>query len=211
MTNRKQLAIFGASGHGKVVADIALLTGWCEVVFFDDAWPALSSVGPWPVTGNSGRLIEQASMYDGVAVAIGDNRIRLERLRLFEERGLPSVTLVHPSAVISPHASAGNGTVICAGAVINPFAQIGDGCIINTGATVGHDCVLADGVHVGPGAHLGGGGCVEQATWIGLGACVKQSVRIGGASIVGMGAVVIRDVLAGVTVVGNPAHVIGYK
>ena len=37
----KTLAILGASGHGKVVADAALSTGlWQEVVFYDDAWPA---------------------------------------------------------------------------------------------------------------------------------------------------------------------------
>lgn len=209
MMARRRLAILGASGHGKVVAEIALLTGWREVVFFDDAWPALSGVGPWGVIGDSRCLIESAGLYDGVAVAIGDNRIRLEKLMFFETMGVEPVTLIHPSAVKSGHASVGKGTVLCAGAVINPFATIGSGCIINTGATVDHDCMIADGVHVSPGTHLGGGVCVETASWIGLGACVKQSIHIGEASIVGMGAVVIRDVSAGTTVVGNPAHEIG--
>ena len=33
------LAILGASGHGKVLADIAELSGWSAIEFFDDAWP----------------------------------------------------------------------------------------------------------------------------------------------------------------------------
>ena len=33
----KTLAILGASGHGKVVADTALSSGWDDVVFFDGA------------------------------------------------------------------------------------------------------------------------------------------------------------------------------
>jgi hypothetical protein len=40
-----RLAILGASGHGKVVADAAGLAGWDEVVFFDDAWPGLTQNG----------------------------------------------------------------------------------------------------------------------------------------------------------------------
>jgi len=206
MKKKRQLAILGASGHGKVVADIALLTGWHEVVFFDDAWPALSTVGPWNVVGDASCLLEHCDAYDGIAVAIGDNQTRLEKLRLFDQQSVEAVTLIHPSVVLSRYASVGKGSVICAGAVINPFAKVGYGCIINTGAAVDHDCSIADGVHVSPGAHLGGGVRVETACWIGLGACVKQNISIGEASIVGMGAVVIRDVSAGVTVVGNPAH-----
>jgi len=206
MKSNGRLAILGASGHGKVVADAALLSGWNSVAFFDDAWPAVSEVGLWPVVGDSHVLMEQALQYDGLAVAIGDNGIRLEKLRLFERSGLHPVTIIHPSAIISSFASVGAGTVVCAGAVINPFAEIGFGCIVNTGATVDHDCRIGDGVHISPGAHLGGGVQVGRATWIGLGACVKQCVRIGEDSIVGMGAVVIRDVSAGVTIVGNPAR-----
>ena len=206
MKKSGRLALLGASGHGKVVADAALLSGWEEIVFFDDAWPGVSCVGHWPVIGHSQCLIEQASKYDGVVVAIGDNGIRLEKLTLFQELGLPLVTIIHPSSVISQYARIGKGSVVCAGAVINPFAEIGCGSIINTAATIDHDCKIADGVHVSPGAHLGGGVQVGKSTWIGLGASIKQCIRIGEDSIVGMGAVVVRDVPSGVTVVGVPAR-----
>ena len=41
----KRLAILGASGHGKVVADCAELCGWESVSFFDDVWPGKQSNG----------------------------------------------------------------------------------------------------------------------------------------------------------------------
>src|SRR5690606_24126355 len=44
-----RLAILGASGHGKVVADCAELCGWSVVEFFDDAWPGSgpTACGQW--------------------------------------------------------------------------------------------------------------------------------------------------------------------
>jgi glycosyltransferase involved in cell wall biosynthesis len=39
-----RLAILGASGHGKVLADAAEQCGWPSVSFFDDAWPGLQTL-----------------------------------------------------------------------------------------------------------------------------------------------------------------------
>jgi len=47
----KRLAILGASGHGKVVADTAECCGWQAVEFFDDAWPQRQGNGAWLVVG----------------------------------------------------------------------------------------------------------------------------------------------------------------
>lgn len=35
-SKKNKLAIIGAGGHGRVVADIAKLNGYEEIVFFDD-------------------------------------------------------------------------------------------------------------------------------------------------------------------------------
>jgi len=74
-----RLAILGASGHGKVVADAASLSGWGEIVFFDDAWPAVAKNGPWEVVGRSPDLLTKAAEFDGAVVAIGNNGIRMAR------------------------------------------------------------------------------------------------------------------------------------
>jgi sugar O-acyltransferase (sialic acid O-acetyltransferase NeuD family) len=205
----KRLAILGASGHGKVVADTALSAGWAEVVFFDDGWPGLQANGHWPVVGDTRSLMERLAGFDGAIVAIGRNEVRLEKTRALERAGAKLVSLVHPSAVISTHAVVGPGSVVFAGAVIQVDSRLGKACIVNTGATLDHDCTLGDAVHICPGVNLAGGVQVGDLAWVGIGSSVKQLVRIGSRVTVGAGAAVISDVADGDTVVGVPARALG--
>jgi sugar O-acyltransferase (sialic acid O-acetyltransferase NeuD family) len=201
----KRLAILGASGHGKVVAEAAELSGWSEVVFFDDAWPECSVNSAWPVVGKTIHLLACLDQFEGVVVAIGDNAIRLGKLIMLRDHGAILSSIVHPQAVVSRYANIGAGSVVCAGAVVSVDACIGLGAILNTGCSVDHDCLLADAVHVSPGARLAGGVNVEQCVWIGMGSVVKQLLTVGADSIVGAGAVVLKNVLKNTVVKGVPA------
>ncbi|MGP5574437.1 acetyltransferase [Psychrobacter faecalis] len=200
------LAILGASGHGKVLADIAELTGWEKIDFFDDAWPERKNNGAWQVIGDTQKLLDSLKAYDGVIVAIGNNKIRQQKLQQLDSAGAKIITLIHPSATVSRYTKIGPGSVVVAGAVINPDCIIGSGAIINTCSSVGHDCTLGDAVHVCPGARLAGGSEVNDRAWIGVGSSVRQLIRIGSDAIVGAGAAVVQDVLPNITVVGVPAR-----
>lgn len=201
----KKLAILGASGHGAVVADIALSCGWEHIDFFDDKWPAMTNNLHWEVKGNTEDFFNLSENYHGVIVGIGNNAIRLSLTKQLDELGLPLVSLSHPSAVISSFVTIGKGVVIMPNVVINIGSSIGDACILNSNCSVDHDCQLAEGVHISPGALLAGGVKVGAASWIGIGASVRQYLTIGGNTIVGAGAVVVKDVNDDVTVVGVPA------
>lgn len=201
----KRLAILGASGHGKVVAEIAESCGWHEVVFFDDAWPGVTDNGPWTVAGNSQMMVERLDRYSGVIVAIGNNAIRAEKLLWLTEMSAPVVTLVHPSAIISRYAELGPGSVVMPGVVVNASSRMGAGVILNTGCSVDHDCAIGDCAHISPGARLAGGVRVGARSWIGIGAAVKQQVCIGQCVVVGAGAAVVSDLPDGITAVGVPA------
>lgn len=201
----KQLALLGASGHGKVIADAALLSDWQSVTFFDDAWPTVRSNGHWAVEGNTATLLARQAEFDGVIVAIGDCKIRWDKQQLLQAAGTHIATVIHPAAMVSAYARIGAGTVVMAGAVVNVDAVLGNACIVNTGATVDHDCQLANGVHISPGAHLSGNVQVGDCSWVGVGAAVRQGVVIGDHAMVGAGAVVVRSIATGLTVVGSPA------
>ena len=194
--------LFGASGHGKVIKDILNANGIKVEAFVDDN-PNVNECG--------GRLVLHDAMgLSPMIVSIGVNRIRkmiVERLRA-NNSAIEFATAIHPSAVISPSAKIGEGTVVMAGAVINADAVIGNHCIVNTGATVDHDCVIGDYCHIAPGANVSGGTHIGEGTWIGVGACVIQCLNIGKWSFIGAGSVVVKDVSDGVVAYGNPCKVI---
>jgi sugar O-acyltransferase (sialic acid O-acetyltransferase NeuD family) len=202
----KRLALLGASGHGKVVADVALASGWDEVSFFDDAWPERLQNGCWPVVGNGPMLMARLQEFQGVIVSIGDCAVRWRKHLELRAAGGHLVNVVHPAATISGYAVLGVGSVVMAGAVVNVDAHIGQAVIINTGATIDHDCWLGDGVHICPGAHLSGSVRVGHCSMVGVGVAVKQGIAIGNQAIIGAGAVLVRPVGDGMVVAGNPAR-----
>lgn len=196
MSKMNRLIVIGASGHGKVIADIAVRNGYGDIVFLDDN-PDIRECAGFPVIGKTA----DAARLDGdKIVAIGNPVIR-ERI----QRAIQTVTLVHPNAAVSRRVTLGEGTVVMAGAVINSDAVIGKGCIVNTGASVDHDCVLSDYVHISVGAHVAGTCRIGQRTWIGAGATVSNNITICGDCMIGAGSVVIRDIEESGTYVGCPA------
>jgi len=206
-----RLAILGASGHGKVVADTAECCGWQVIEFFDDAWPQTTRNGAWNVVGDTVLLKAALHTYDGVLVAIGNNHIRHRKLLELEEEGARICSLVHPAATVSRYALLESGSVVFAGVVVNADARIGMGAILNTGCSIDHDCVLGASVHVSPGARLAGGVRIGDLSWIGIGASVRQLVQVGSQVTVGAGTVVISDVSDLLTVAGVPARILPAK
>ncbi|WP_300628436.1 acetyltransferase [Pseudomonas sp.] len=202
----KRLAIVGAGGHGKVVADTAECCGWDVVEFFEDNWSGRETNGDWRIVGDASILLRHAGDYEGVVVAVGNNTVRHAKLMELAREGARLVSLIHPQATISRHAAIGVGSVAFAGVVVNAGAQIGLGAILNTGCSIDHDCVLGEAVHISPGARLAGTVQVGNMSWIGIGACVRQSIRIGTHVTVGAGAAVVSDVADSQTVIGVPAR-----
>jgi sugar O-acyltransferase (sialic acid O-acetyltransferase NeuD family) len=199
------LLIIGAGGHGKVVADTALLLGWNNIGFLDDRAATLQSPLGLPIVGTLADLAAQRPRYSSAIVAIGNATLRLELTDRCRNAGLEVISLMHPMAYISRFASIGAGCVAFAQSAVNADARIGAGCIVNTGATIDHDCVIGDGVHVCPGAHLAGAVNVGDRSWIGIAATVRQGISIGRDATVGAGAAVVADVADASTVVGVPA------
>ena len=200
-----KLAIIGASGHGKVVADTAECCGWHTIEFFDDAWPHCQVNGVWSVVGDTRTLMGRLADFDGVVVAIGNNRIRHTKLLELQAVGARLVTLIHPAATVSRYASISEGTVVFAGTVVNADTRVSLGGILNTGCSIDHDCVLGDAVHISPGARLAGGVRVGDLSWVGIGASVRQLISIGQRVMVGAGSAVVSDITNDVMVAGVPA------
>jgi len=205
---KEKLLIIGASGHGKVIADIALkMNRWQSVAFLDDDDTIKKSIGLEVIgkTSDAFKYKNEAEFF----VAIGNNTTRERIQEQLEENGLELATLIHPNAVIGIDVVIGTGTVVMPGAVINCCSIIGKGCIINSSSSVDHDNVIEDYVHVSPGANLAGTVTVGKGSWIGIGSSISNNVRICKGCIVGAGAVVVKDITESGTYIGVPVRRIG--
>ncbi len=196
--------IYGASGHGKVIIDIARSQNISVNCVLDDN-PEVKMISGFKVTHEVTEDVRKGNSI----LAIGENRIRKNLAEKFQ--GKFSEALCHSSAVISPSAILGKGTVVMGNANINAEVVIGEHCIINTGAVVEHDCILGDFVHISPNAALAGNVSVGEGSQIGIGAVVIPGIKIGNWVTIGAGTVVIDNIPDAAVVVGNPGRILKYK
>lgn len=200
-----KLLIIGASGHGKVLADIALsMNRWQNVAFLDDDKNIHSSMG-LEVIGASEDVIRHIDQYE-IIVGIGNNKTRQNIHEMLETLGASIPKLIHPSAVIGSQVDIGVGTVVMAGVVVNCCTNIGKSCIINTGSTVDHDNHIEDFVHISPGVYLAGTVRVGKGSWLGIGSVVSNNINITEGCKVGAGSVVVKDINEPGVYVGVPVR-----
>lgn len=193
MAKTKRIYIYGASGHGLVVADIAHAVGYDEIVFLDDA---------------AGLKFSPDLLRADIVIAVGANKTREILSKKVSEAGFNIVSLIHPSAIISQSAQIYEGAVVMPNAVINAHAVVGRGAVINTAAVIEHECVIGEFAHISPNAALAGNVHVGARTHIGIGSCVIQGVNIGSDTIIGAGSVVVRDIPSDVKAYGVPARIV---
>lgn len=192
---KTEIYIYGFGGHGAVVADIATACGYEKIIFLDNNKFDGINVLNFSPELKKGDMI----------IAIGNNLVRQNLQNLVSKAGFNLVSLIHPSAVISPSARISKGVVVMPKAVINARAVIEDGVIINTAAVIEHDCVIGKFAHISPNAALAGGVGVAELTHIGIGASVIQNIKIGSRSTIGAGSVVVRDIGDNCVAYGVPA------
>ncbi|PRB75433.1 acetyltransferase [Pseudomonas sp. MYb185] len=182
----RTLLVLGAGGHGKSVAEAALLGGqWNAVLFLDDAWPDVTEALGCEVRGKVADIAQFASCCEGAIAAVGNNSVREHWIGLIEQAGIELVSVVHPKAWVSPSAMVGAGTAVMAGAVVGTVSKVGKGAIINANATVDHDVVMEELSHIGVGVQLAGGVRVGARAWLQAGSScgyhvvVEAGVKLG--------------------------------
>jgi sugar O-acyltransferase (sialic acid O-acetyltransferase NeuD family) len=203
-----RIAIIGAGGHAKVIAD-AILAAECDQVFgfFDDD-PSLwqGSILGFPVLGPVNHW--QNHSIDALVIGIGDNVARKKLFDQFKSAGAKLVTIIHPRATLGRNVVLGEGTVVFANIVINSDTQIGPDSILNTACTVDHDCVVGAHSHLAPGVNIAGEVRIGEGVFAGTGAKIIPRVSIGDWATIGAGTVVVRDIKAAAKVIGIPAKTI---
>jgi len=191
----KSIYIYGASGHGLVVADIARVCGYEIIIFIDD--------------GDNDYLSFEDIIFNTdipIAFGIGDSKMLAKLFDKVVTSGISIVSLVHPSAIISSSVDIGIGTVVMPNVVVNAKTIIGQGVILKPSCVVEHENIIEDFVHISPNVALAGDVKVGEFTHIGIGSNVIHGIKIGKNNIIGGGSMVINNIEDNKKVVGVPAR-----
>ena len=189
----KSIYIYGASGHGLVVADLARACGYDHVIWIDDGrneYPSFEEI--------------DKDMDIPIVIGVGNNKTRAMIFNTILQANMKIIILVHPSAVVSQSVIIGKGTVVMPNVVMNANTRVGEGTIINSAAVIEHENAIGDFVHISPSVALAGNVTILDYAHIGIGSSVKQGITVGKNSLIGVGSVVLKDIGSAQIEYGNP-------
>lgn len=205
----KGLIILGAGGMGRQVCLFAQSckgynTAYVIKGFLDDDPHAMEGYeGFPPVLGTvDGYQIQPEDIFFNSIGAVAAKKKCINKIL---ERGGEFITLIHPTAQITPGATIGCGCMIAAKVGVGTETQIGDFCLIQSNAIIGHDVHVGNFCRIDCNVVLIADVKLDDDVCVHTSSVINHRVHIGEGATVGALSFVIRNVKPGATVQGNPA------
>lgn len=205
--------IIGGGTYGEVYLAYLQEAGIEIVGFVDDA-PKTDNICGIPVLGGMDILPSLKEKYgvEAIYCPLGNNKLRVQFLSYAKDLGYQTPNYIHPSVIISPNVTIGNGVYILLGTTIMPHTIIKDYTMISMGVHLAHHTVLEEGVFLSTGCNFGASIVAHKYAYCGISSTIMTGLHeLGEDCLIGAGAVVIRDVEPKAVVAGVPAKVIKYK
>ena len=147
-----KLLIVGAGDLGQAIAEQVIAAGLYQQVAFLDDHPDDEKQQQAPIIGRIQDIELFHSEFTHAIAAIGNNQTRQTVRDYIKAAGYIEPTIIHPSAVISPTATVGAGSIIREQVVLSRKVQIGEGVLLNIGVSIDHNCIIGDNTHIPMGA-----------------------------------------------------------
>jgi sugar O-acyltransferase (sialic acid O-acetyltransferase NeuD family) len=207
--------IIGAGNYGEVYLAYLQEAGVEVVGFIDDdpKWQG-GNVKGVPVLGGISALEILKDTYgiEAVYCPLGNNKLRVKFLSYARDLGYKIPNYIHPSVIISPNVSIGEGVYILPGSIIMPHTVLKDFVMISSGVHVAHHNLIDEGVFMSTGCNFGACIHAHKYAYCGIGSTIMTGLHeLGENCLIGAGAVIIRDVESKAIMVGIPAKVLKYK
>ena len=212
----KNIVIYGASGHAKMIVDSITKNNTYNFIGFIDSYkPINQDVYGHKVIGNLDMLSGLIKKFniESIVIGIGDNEIRLNAYKniITVAPNIEFPAIVHPSAILANDIKIPQGTVLMPGAIVNADAKVGKFCLINTKASLGHDSVMSDFSSLASGVTISGNVNIGFCSAICLSASIAQNINIGNYTTVGAASLVLKPIGDHKLAFGVPIHTLKDK
>ena len=202
-----RLVILGAGGHAVSAYNVALSAGFDVTQFVDPGLRGGKLMGT-DIIGDLSEVADAGNLQTFIAIGDNDSRCRVHSDLSAQYPGMSFPRLIHASAVVSYHASIGEGTILMPGSVVGPNTAIGRFCILNTRSAIDHDGVMGDCSSLAPGVTTGGKVYIGLRSAISIGAVIKHNITIGDDCVVGAGSYVNANLPGNCVAYGTPARIV---
>jgi sugar O-acyltransferase (sialic acid O-acetyltransferase NeuD family) len=131
-----------------------------------------------------------------MVVAVGYvklNQIRAERYQQAKEMGYQFINHISSAALVAPHSTLGENSMINAQTIVSPFVEIGNNVIIGAGSFIGHDVVIKDHCFIGDRVAIAGSVTIEPYCFLGISSTIRNKVTIARECIIGAGSLILQN------------------
>lgn len=196
----KQIIIIGAGGHAAEIDEyvqmiiVSSSAEPIEIVGFLDDNPDSYSKYKFtaPFMGSVKEHKVDVTKY--YVIGIANLLYRKEIVNRFLNENASFITLIHPTAYVSPSSKIGNGVVIAPYVNIGPNVEIGNFTLLNSRTSIGHDTKVGDFNFISPNVSLSGFTVVGDENLFGINSASIPGIKIGNNNKIAAGMILDKNV-----------------
>jgi acetyltransferase EpsM len=212
---KKRLLIVGAKGSGEIAMSTfeavnQVTDEWVIEGYLNDVVPKGQYFGHHKVLGGSDEISDWVEKGYHIHYTLHFNaKLKAQRVEVFERLQLPDecqASAIHPLAYRNPESIIGAGCLMLPFSATSVGVHVSNNCHMYTSSFLGHDCQVASYTTIGAHSIVGGRVRLDRGVHVGLNSSIREDITVGEYAIIGMGSVVVKNIEAFETHVGNPAR-----